>query len=104
MEDVTLYSWFLTQYKDFAKFCQKAKSCMLVPAPASTSNVPHTVVVFKGHTDEFMVYGLAIPHLSQRFRLRGLLKAKVACNCIEHCILSQFDCVLKRKREIKLGK
>ena len=32
---------------------------MLVPAPASASGVSHTVVLFKGHTDEFMVYGLA---------------------------------------------
>jgi hypothetical protein len=74
---------------------------MLVPAPTSASSVPHTVVLFKGHTDEFMVYGLAIPQISQRFRLLGLLKAKVVCNCIEHCILSQFDYALKRKRENK---
>ena len=39
------------------------------------------------------------PQLSQRFRLPGLLKAKLVCNCIEHCVLSQSDCTLKRKRE-----
>ena len=95
---MALYSWFPTEYKDFAKFCQEAKSGMLVPVPASASSVPHTVVLFKGHTDEFMVYGLAIPQLSQRFRLLGLLRIKVVCNCTEHCILSQSHCALKRKR------
>jgi hypothetical protein len=101
---MALYSWFLTQYKDFAKFCQEAQSDMLIPAPAPDSSVPHTVVLFKGHTDEFMVYGLAIPQLSQRFRLLSLLKTKVVCNCIEHCIQSQSDCALKRKRENNRGK
>lgn len=96
---MALYSWFLTQYKDFAKFCQEAQSGMLVPAPASASGVLHTVVLFKGHTEEFMVYGLAIPQLSLRLRLLGRLKAKVVCNCFEHCILSHSDCALKMKRE-----
>ena len=103
MEDMVLYSWFLTQYKDFAKFCQEAKSGMLVSAAASASNVPHTVVFFKGHTDEFMVYGVAIPQLSQMFRLLGLLKGKVACNWIEHCILSQFDCAVKGREKTSEG-
>jgi hypothetical protein len=89
----------MTQYKDFAKFCQEAKSGMLVPAPASVSSVPHIVGCFKGRTDEFMVYALAIPELSQRFRILGHLKPKVVRNCTEHCILSQIDCALNRKKE-----